>query len=65
MDQFDRAQLLDAYYRDQALAARKQTKNGPSALFCIDCGEEIPKQRREAVPGCERCRECQEEAERE
>ena len=27
---------------------------------CIDCGRIIPKARRKAVPGCERCVGCQE-----
>ena len=27
----------------------------PSMLNCIDCGEEIPKARRVAVPGVEHC----------
>ncbi|NDY41256.1 TraR/DksA family transcriptional regulator [Dissulfurirhabdus thermomarina] len=35
-----------------------------SALECVDCGRPIPEARRRAVPGCQRCRECQEECER-
>lgn len=31
---------------------------------CEDCGEEIPKERREAAPGCTRCVDCQIRAER-
>lgn len=30
---------------------------------CEDCGKEIPKRRREAVPGCRRCVDCQMEIE--
>ncbi len=40
-----------------ALAAARQT--GESEEFCVDCGEEIPEQRRRAVPGCKRCVSCQ------
>ncbi len=34
-----------------------------SATHCCDCVEEIPEQRREAVAGCQRCADCQEEEE--
>ncbi|HHX7581146.1 TPA: TraR/DksA C4-type zinc finger protein, partial [Klebsiella pneumoniae] len=34
-----------------------------SATHCRDCGEEIPEPRREAVAGCQRCADCQEEEE--
>ncbi len=34
-----------------------------SSTHCFDCGEEIPEQRREAVAGCQRCADCQEEFE--
>lgn len=37
--------------------------NAVSATHCCDCGEEIPEQRREAVPGCHRCADFQEEFE--
>lgn len=34
-----------------------------SATHCRGCGEEIPARRREAVAGCQRCADCQEEFE--
>ncbi|HBQ1252285.1 TPA: TraR/DksA family transcriptional regulator [Klebsiella pneumoniae] len=34
-----------------------------SATHCCDCGEEIPEQRREAVAGCQRSADYQEEEE--
>ncbi|MCW9645586.1 TraR/DksA C4-type zinc finger protein [Klebsiella michiganensis] len=37
--------------------------NAVSATHCCDCGEEIPEQRREAVAGCQRRSDCQEELE--
>jgi phage/conjugal plasmid C-4 type zinc finger TraR family protein len=61
MDQFDRAQELDAHYRDQALAIHKRAaSSGPrtSRTNCVDCEEEIPQARRIAAPGCLRCLEC-------
>ena len=30
-----------------------------SAMDCIDCGDPIPKARRKAVPGVQRCVPCQ------
>ena len=33
--------------------------NAVSAKQCQDCGEGIPEARRTAVPGCQRCAECQ------
>lgn len=67
MDQFDQAQALDAYYRLQALAAIKMQTPGGSPMtmtHCEDCGDEIPEGRRLAAPGCTRCRDCQQNAER-
>lgn len=32
---------------------------GVSALECDDCGEAIPEARRQTVPGCRLCVECQ------
>lgn len=31
----------------------------PSMVNCVECGEEIPKARRVAVPGVECCVDCQ------
>jgi len=61
MDQFDRATQLEEQQREIALAqvlARTQGA-GESALHCIDCGVDIPEARRQAVPGCQRCVDCQ------
>lgn len=30
-----------------------------SAEFCVDCEEPIPARRREKMPGCQTCVECQ------
>ena len=35
-----------------------------SALYCAECDVAIPLARREAVPGCQTCVECQQLAER-
>ncbi len=47
----------------QALAKRVNTwgqTEKQSALHCFDCGREIPRARREAIPGVEYCTKCQE-----
>ncbi|MFV0626147.1 MAG: TraR/DksA C4-type zinc finger protein [Alphaproteobacteria bacterium] len=36
-----------------------------SQKFCLECGEEIPLARRNAVAGCEYCIDCQLEIEKE
>jgi len=68
VDQFDRAQELDACFLRQALdmqARAARAGSGASREFCIDCEEEIPQARRRAAPGCLRCVGCAEEYERE
>jgi len=32
---------------------------GESLKVCLECGDDIPEKRREAVPGCTLCIECQ------
>lgn len=39
--------------------ARSAMKKGPGSPICLDCGDDIPKARREAVPGCTFCITCQ------
>lgn len=42
----------------------KEQSLKPSAEFCEECGEDIPKARQEAVPGVQLCIYCQELAEK-
>ena len=54
-------------YLADALAKRARARmSAPakSATECEDCGDEIPEARRKAVPGCTRCRECQDRYDR-
>jgi phage/conjugal plasmid C-4 type zinc finger TraR family protein len=39
--------------------ARARLPQGPSALECVECGEEIPEKRRNALPGVTACIGCQ------
>lgn len=47
-----------------AAALSKATAySGKSALYCFECGEPIPKARRDAIPGCSLCVYCQQKEE--
>ncbi|MCC7484556.1 MAG: TraR/DksA family transcriptional regulator [Burkholderiales bacterium] len=60
MDLYDRATELETLQREHAIAAqRARAPHGESASECERCGEEIPDARRQAVPGCTRCTECE------
>ena len=65
MDEFDRAQELEALHLAASLAAQAAASRplGASLAQCDDCGDPIPEARRLAVPGCTRCMACQELAE--
>ncbi|MCY1359344.1 phage/conjugal plasmid C-4 type zinc finger protein, TraR family [compost metagenome] len=56
--QFEMAQRLQEERLQQALANRVRYQ-GESALECDGCGEDIPEGRRQAVPGCRHCVDCQ------
>lgn len=64
-DLFDEAQAIEQQMRDIALReqARRAGLAGKtmadSATECIDCDAPIPKARRWAAPGCQRCVKCQ------
>lgn len=60
-DIYDRAQELEQRQREQALARQAAASRvlGASLTHCDDCGDEIPPLRREKVPGCTRCVDCQ------
>jgi phage/conjugal plasmid C-4 type zinc finger TraR family protein len=50
---------IDDTVLDAVLTARARMPSGPSALYCDDCGEEIPERRRTALPGTRTCVSCQ------
>lgn len=67
MDVFDRASEQEQRFREQALALQaRRMPRGPSATHCRepDCGVEIPRARREALPGVQICVDCQQRKER-
>ncbi|HHX4468973.1 TPA: TraR/DksA C4-type zinc finger protein, partial [Pseudomonas aeruginosa] len=55
----DHANDLVLERMEAALAARALVVASESAHECECCGEPIPPRRREAVPGCQTCIECQ------
>ena len=50
---------IDDTIKDAVLRARALTPQGESAEECDDCGEPIPKKRRDALPGVRTCVACQ------
>ena len=47
--------------KDAVLGARARLPAGEGSDYCEDCGERIPKRRREALPGARTCVACQSE----
>ena len=50
---------IDDTIKDAVLGARSRMPTGPSAEHCDECGEAIPKRRRQAIPGVRTCVTCQ------
>jgi phage/conjugal plasmid C-4 type zinc finger TraR family protein len=44
---------------DGVQSARARLPQGEGTLECVECGEEIPPRRREALPGVTTCVSCQ------
>ena len=50
---------IDDTVKDAVLRARAQLPRASSSEDCDDCGEPIPKKRREVLPGVRTCIACQ------
>ena len=50
---------IDDTIKDAVKLARLNMPSGDAALECDDCGEPIPKRRRDALPGVRTCVACQ------
>lgn len=65
MDIIDKAQNLEEKQRQEALwkinLQKKETVK--SKEYCIICKEYIPKERQQAIAGCQTCVDCQKEIE--
>lgn len=64
MDYGDHGQAAADQHLKAALANRSKQNERESRMYCVDCEEPIPEERRQAVPGCERCIICQTALER-
>lgn len=49
---------------DKVRAAMAKQAERPSEEFCVECGDEIPEQRRLLIPGVQMCVYCKERSER-
>ncbi|MGY6630378.1 MAG: DksA/TraR family C4-type zinc finger protein [Wenzhouxiangella sp.] len=56
---------IDSTVEDAVERARARLPKGPSREDCEECGEAIPKARREAIPGVKLCVACQTERDNE
>ncbi len=67
MDICDDASATETKFQQMALAnhmaGAKPSANAESQTHCLECGEEIPQGRREAIKGCTLCITCQAEQE--
>lgn len=66
-DDMDLVQAINEQWLEGCLAEQRRGRGvlqyAPPTI-CTECGEEIPEPRRQAVPGCRRCIDCQTELER-
>jgi phage/conjugal plasmid C-4 type zinc finger TraR family protein len=65
MDILERAKELEEQQLARSLAFRVVVPVGPDRDCCIECEEPIPQKRRDALPGCQLCVDCQAELESE
>lgn len=67
-DVIDHASGLETQFTEMALANQlaraKQIEQRESAQECGECGNPIPEERRQKVPGCKFCTQCQSDMER-
>ncbi|ELC9554498.1 TraR/DksA C4-type zinc finger protein [Vibrio alginolyticus] len=67
-DVIDHACGIETQFTEVALANQlaraKQIEKRESAHECGECGDSIPEKRRQKVPGCIYCTQCQSELER-
>ena len=65
LEEAEMGQLHAIHNNMNAIAAvRAKIGVGPGLTHCAECGDRIPKARRQAVPGVQLCVDCQNYAER-
>lgn len=55
---------IDDTITDEVRRARARLTTGEGQTHCLDCGDEIPPPRRQALPGVRTCVACQSERDR-
>lgn len=60
----ERAEAMVTAERDKAIADIRAQLAEPGADACQDCSDEIPKERRAAMPSARRCATCETRRER-
>lgn len=55
---------IDASIKDAVDRAKSRLPSGPGLTHCEECASEIPKARRDAIPGVRLCVTCQEKEDR-
>ena len=55
---------IDDTIADGVMRARARMPTGESETHCVECGDEIPERRRNALPGVRTCIACQSERDR-
>ncbi|MGK9040754.1 TraR/DksA C4-type zinc finger protein [Rhizobium sp. SA279] len=56
---FEQADLRAEQEREAAIAAASRTLRSPGTIQCEDCPNDIPRERRLALPSATRCIHCQ------
>lgn len=60
MDDIDKIQELEvSRIADRLSAIQREFTIQPASRECVECGDEIPDERRAALPHAMRCLECQ------
>ena len=55
---------IDDTITDGVMRARARMPAGEGETHCVECGDEIPRARRDALPGVRTCVACQSERDR-
>ncbi|PVE56314.1 TraR/DksA C4-type zinc finger protein [Rhizobium rhizogenes] len=61
---FDQAEQRAEQEREAKIAEASRALLGPGSIQCEDCPNDIPQQRRQALPSATRCIDCQTRHER-
>lgn len=60
MDDMDKVQAINDQVDERVVEDHQRSMpRGESYTHCEDCGNAIPEDRRQAMPGCRRCVDCQ------